>query len=152
MKYLKFYISTAALVLLIVIVSVGLKSATANAAGCPGGADFGAGLGYGYFACSNPTLANEDDVFPGQLTSSTSASNFESEITNELNSGAGNSELSTGAAFIIDTMMGVSAGTCDRTVCGTTVAKWEALVNEYGSLGLIKYNPSFSWTCGLTDT
>jgi hypothetical protein len=154
MKYLKLYTSIAVLTSLLVIAFISLKPSIANAATCPGGGNFGAGIGYGYFACTSPTLSNDDDVFPHQLAASSSASAFEGEITSQLNSNgslAGTGEYSTGAAFIIDTMMGVSAGSCDRTVCDTTVAQWEALVTEYGSLGLIKVT-NINWTCGITDT
>ncbi len=64
-----------------------------------------------------------------------------SMISGRLNCGAFNAggHNTTGAAFIVLTMLGASPGTSKSTAC-SRLNEWTALVRSYDSAGLINYN------------
>jgi len=162
MKYLKVYIPTTVLTLLLVVVFMSFKPTAANAlpASCSGSLGYGLAAFHGYFSCAAFDTKNlADFVIPGgvhvvsgpNVTYAQELASFESIIIGSLN---GSSNSSTGAAFIIDTMLGVPAGTNDRSVSDLTITKWKTLVEAYGSgtARLINYNNLISWKCGTTDS
>jgi hypothetical protein len=117
----------------------------------PGGGVYGRGEWRGYFTNALDTqgtyvLPNDYDgnAIPASVNNATELINFMKYTKLDIdNNGSGNAQEKTGAAFIMQTMIGSSR---TRPPTAAQIAEWEQRVRAYEAAGRIQWFPNYNFT------
>ncbi|HJQ09140.1 MAG TPA: hypothetical protein VJ836_06695 [Candidatus Saccharimonadales bacterium] len=117
----------------------------------PNGGMYGRGEFRGYFTndyddVGTHVLPNvyDGDAIPDDVNSAAEFIHFMKNTKLDMDgNGSGDTQERTGAAFIIQTMIGSSR---DRTPSAAQIAEWEQRVNAYAAAGRIQWSTNFNYT------